>query len=115
MAEFARNGFLKGLSPSDRRLLEPYATLVALDHGKQLQEQHERIEYVYFPLVGIISLLAVMKNGNEVEAAMIGASGASGIAVGLGRPLATSRATVQAQGSALRISATNFRKPRDRA
>ncbi len=110
MADFAKNGFLRALSPSDRRLLEPYASLVMLDQGTQLQEQHERIDHVYFPLQGIISLLAVMQNGIAVESAMIGAWSASGIAVGLGRPCAASRATVKAPGAALRISATLFQK-----
>jgi CRP-like cAMP-binding protein len=110
MASFAKNGFLNSLSPGDRKLLEANASVVALDHGKQLQEQHARIESVYFPLNGIISLLTVMENGTAVESAMIGASGASGLAVGLGRPLAISRATVQAPGSALRISAAHVLK-----
>lgn len=110
MADFARNGFLNALSPADCRLLELHASVTTLAHGKQLQEQHERIERVYFPLEGIISLLAVMKSGAAVEAAMLGASGALGISVGLGRPLATSRAIVQAPGLALQVSAPHFLK-----
>ena len=110
MADFAKNGFLKALTHSDRRLLEPHASIVVLVHGEQLQEQNEAIEHVYFPVEGIVSLLAVMKNGAAVESAMVGKSGASGIAVGLGRPLAISRATVQAPGLALRISTAHFVK-----
>ncbi len=110
MSDFTRNGFLGSLSQSDRKLLEPHATAVKMDHAKQLQEQHERINHVYFPLEGIISLLAVMKNGTTVESAMLGASGAWGITVGLGRSLATSRVIVQAPGVALRISSAQFLK-----
>ena len=65
---------------------------------------------MHFPLAGIVSLLTVMKNGNAIETAMIGASGASGLAIGLGRPLATSRVIVQAPGAALRISAAQLLK-----
>ena len=71
MASFAKNGFLSSLSPGDRRLLEANASVVTLDHGRQIQEQHARIESVYFPLNGIISLLTVMENGTAVESAMI--------------------------------------------
>jgi len=110
MASFPKNGFLSSLSRADRKLLEANASVVALDHGKQLQEQHARIENVYFPLNGIISLLTVMRNGTALESAMIGASGASGLAVGLGRPRAISRAMVQAPGTALRISAAHVLK-----
>jgi CRP-like cAMP-binding protein len=110
MADFAKNGFLSSLLPTDRKLLEAHASLITLQHGKQLQEQHARIEHVYFPISGIISLLVVMKNGTSVESAMVSAPGAFGIAVGLERPLAISRAVVQAPGSALRISAAHFLK-----
>lgn len=110
MASFAGNGFLGRLSPPDSDLLQEHATLIMLDHGKQLQEQHERIEKVHFPLEGIISLLTVIKNGTAIETAMLGAWGASGIAVGLGRPLATNRVIVQAPGTAFRISAAHFLK-----
>lgn len=110
MASFAKNGFLSSLSPGDRKLLEANASVVALDHGKQLQEQHARIENVYFPLNGIISLLTVLRNGTAIESAMIGAPGASGLAVGLGRPRAISRAVVQAPGTALRVPAAHVLK-----
>ncbi|MEI9932309.1 MAG: Crp/Fnr family transcriptional regulator [Rhizomicrobium sp.] len=110
MADFAKNGFLNSLLPADRKHLEAHASLTTLIHGKQLQEQRARVEHVYFPLSGIISLLAVMKNGTAVESALVSASGAAGIAVGLGIPLAISRAVVQAPGSALRISAAHFLK-----
>ncbi len=107
MADLSGNRFWASLPPADRKLLDPHATLVSLDHGRQLQEQSHRVEHVYFPLTGIVSLLAVMKNGAAVESAMIGAEGA---AAGVGRVNAASRAVVQAPGAALRMPAVQFLK-----
>jgi len=110
VADFTTNGFLNALAPTDRKLLEDHASLVTLTHSQQLHEQHQKIEFVHFPLSGIISFLTVMKNGTAVESAMISASGASGVAVGLGRPLGINRAIVQAPGMAFRIPAAQFLK-----
>jgi len=58
-----------------------------------LQEQGEPIEQVYFPHDGIISLLAVMRQGDAIETATIGYEGAS--FAGLGQRRSHTRAVVQ--------------------
>ncbi len=104
------NRFISALTASDRKQLLSQVTPFALVHTRVLQEQGERIEYVYFPLNGIISLLAIMADGQAVESAMVGRGGGVGLAAGLGETRATSRTVVQASGSALRISAAQFHK-----
>jgi CRP-like cAMP-binding protein len=49
-----------------------------------------------------------MKDGRAVESAMVGSTGAVGLAAGFGLARASSRALVQAPGTALRISARHF-------
>jgi len=73
-----------------------------------LQEPGERVVYVYFPQSGLISILAIMANGDAVETAIVGPEGSIGVLAGLGPARASSRAVVQVPGRALRIAAGHF-------
>jgi hypothetical protein len=44
--------------------------------GTLLQEQDDRVECAYFPLSGMIPLLAVMGDGQAIETAIVGREGA---------------------------------------
>jgi CRP-like cAMP-binding protein len=68
------------------------------------------LEHVYFPESGLVSLLATMKDGRSVESAMVGPMGGVGLAAGFGILHTTSRAVVQAPGSAFSIPAKQFLK-----
>ena len=96
------NQFIDSLPPQGRGQLLAQSKAVPLLHGHRVQEQGARIEHVYFPLSGIISVLAPMRDGRAVEAAMIGKDGGVGIMAGFGQQVATSLALVQAAGTALR-------------
>ena len=105
-----RNLLLAGLPAKDLALLAPFLKEVDLKQGVILQEQGERIEQVYFPHDGIISLLAVMRQGEAIETATIGYEGAVGSFAGFGLRRSLTRAVVQVAGTASRIAATRFRK-----
>ena len=102
------NRLLAALSPSDYSVLQPYLKEVPLDVGAVLQDPGERIQYVYFPLSGMISLLSVMRDGKAVETTALGREGALGVNFGVGSAYALARAVVQISGSAARISAVQF-------
>ncbi|HEY7457526.1 MAG TPA: Crp/Fnr family transcriptional regulator [Xanthobacteraceae bacterium] len=89
-------------------LLEPHLKEVELEQGAILQEQGELIERIYFPHSGMVSLLAVMQQGNAVETATIGREGAVGAMSGLGPRHAFTRALVQMSGSASQIMTAKF-------
>jgi CRP-like cAMP-binding protein len=89
-------------------LLEPHLKEAPLDQGAILQEQGEAIELVYFPNSGMISLVAVMKQGNAVETATVGREGAVGAMSGLGPRHAFTRAVVQMAGTASILSTLKF-------
>ena len=110
MAGKPGNRFIASLSAPDRAKLLSLSKPTTLVHAHQLQEQGERIEHVYFPLSGIISLLAITGDGRAVEIAMVGQNGGVDLAAGFGQMRATSRALVQAAGTALRIAAGSFHK-----
>jgi CRP-like cAMP-binding protein len=105
-----RNLLLASLSAKDFAVLAPHLKDIELEQGAVLQEQGERIEQVYFPHAGIISLLAVMRQGEAIETATIGFEGGVGSFAGLGSRRAHTRAVVQVRGWASRIAAARFRK-----
>jgi CRP-like cAMP-binding protein len=76
--------------------------------GRWIVVTGDPIEQVYFPLTGMISLLAVMETGNAVETATIGREGPVGAMSGLGARTATGRAVVQLMGVSVRIAVARF-------
>jgi len=107
-ANYKRNRLLAALRPAEIVLLQPHLKEIQLEQGVLLQEQGERIERVYFPHSGMISLLAVMDQGNAVETATIGREGAVGAMSGLGPRRAFTRAVVQMPGVGTQIATTKF-------
>jgi CRP-like cAMP-binding protein len=104
------NRLLATLSPADFAFLAPHLKALPTKLGAVLQQEGEPVEHVYFPLEGMISLVAIMKGGWGVETVTVGREGAVGAAVGFGGRSATTRATIQAQGTMLRIGASEFQK-----
>jgi hypothetical protein len=79
-----------------------------LEHGSQLKDSGERIQYVYFPLGGMVFLLLVKSDGRAVKTAVVGCEGAPGVQSGLNIANAYSRAIVEVQGAGLRAPASQF-------
>ena len=78
--------------------------------GIVLFEPGDEVGHVYFPHDGMISLLAVMKNGEAVETATVGREGVVGAMAGLGPHRALVRAMVQIPMIASRITAPALRR-----
>ena len=104
-----RNRLLSSLSPADYSLLAPNLKNFDLVLGDVLQEAGDPFKQVYFPLDGMISLLALMQNGTSVETATIGHEGAAGAGSGLGSQTSPYRAVVQIKGAAA-IGTESFQK-----
>ena len=104
------NLLLTSLPPDDFAFLRPHLTHVRLTQQSVLQEPGSPIEHIYFPLDGMVSLVALLKTGHEIEIAAIGREGAIGTKVGVQLQLAFAKAIVQLPGSALRISLDKFQQ-----
>jgi CRP-like cAMP-binding protein len=104
------NKILAALPPAEYRLLRPYLRLVPLTRGKVLWEPNQPIESVNFPNSGMISLLAVMVNGETVEVGITGREGFVGAPVLLGVQSAPFRAVVTIEGHAFQIQPDVLRK-----
>lgn len=109
------NSLLALLPAADFALLKPQLREIPLRQGAVLQEPGEFVQQVYFPIDGIISLLAVMRTGEAIETATIGREGAVGSLAGLGPRRSYTRAVVQVDGAALRIPAATFRAASERS
>src|SRR4051812_11253727 len=64
------NRLLQRLGPADASRLQPHLKKFSMDLGAVLHKQGAAIEQVYFPLSGMVSLLAVMKTGEQIETAI---------------------------------------------
>jgi hypothetical protein len=67
------------------------------------------VAHVYFPMSGLVSLVSVMEDGQEIETAAVGRDGAVGAFVGLDRWNAFTRVTVQIPAPCAVITESHFR------
>ncbi|MFL5605333.1 MAG: Crp/Fnr family transcriptional regulator [Gemmatimonadaceae bacterium] len=93
---------LSGLEETERQLLAPLFTLVALEEEQVLYEVGEHIEHIYFPRCGAVSLTRT-QDGRVVEVGTVGREGIVGSSVLLLSPISTSRTLVQFEGDAQRM------------
>jgi CRP-like cAMP-binding protein len=104
-----RNRLLAALPPTDLALLAPQLSAVAMKEGDLLQEADTPIDEIYFPMMGLVSLVTVMRAGETVETAMVGREGAIGSYAGLIPVQAPARAIVQIPGSSAAILGSRLR------
>jgi CRP-like cAMP-binding protein len=103
------NLILAALPAGELRQLVTQAKPVSLNDKELIYEQEERVDAVYFPLTGAVSMLARMGDGNAVEAAVVGKQGFVGFPVLFGAETSFAEALVQVPGQALKLSAAAFR------
>ena len=102
------NRLIDLLPAADRRRLLDRMELVELDLRQRIYEPGKPIEHVYFPLTTVISMLAVMEDGQAVEVATMGNEGMAGLPVFLGASTSPDLAFAQIPGRALRLPAGEF-------
>src|SRR5229473_6789458 len=103
--EHVGNRLLWSLSAEERARLRPSIKVVTLPLGQVVYECGERIDYVYFPMTCVVSLLYTMRDGATAEMALAGNDGVVGIASFLGGGNVPNRAVAQIAGDALRMPA----------
>ena len=103
------NHLLAKLTASDLGLISPHFAVVKLKQGHVLHGAGDEVEHVYFPHDGMVSLVAVMRNGKAIETATVGREGVVGAMAGLGLYKSIVRAVVQLPMVSSRTSAARFR------
>jgi hypothetical protein len=79
-----------------------------MELGAVLHVAGASIKHVYFPLSGMVSLLPVMRTGEQIETAIVGRDGVVGASIGSAGPQSAGQATVQIAGSAWQTEAEVF-------
>ena len=104
------NRLLSSLSTSDFDLPAPHLESVTLELRKPLETPNKTIEAVYFPKSGFASVVAIQRNGKEVEVGLIGREGMTGLPIVLGNHRSPHAVYVQAPGKGHSIPASELRQ-----
>lgn len=104
------NKFLAALGASDFRLLQPHLKPFELRHEAVLFDTGASITTIYFPHAGIISLVVSLREGQAIEAAMIGNDSIVGASSALDGRVSLNKAIVQVPGPASTMPVAPFRK-----
>src|SRR6187402_3416794 len=90
-----RNQMLAALPREHFALLAPHLTVATFPQNLVLLETGDEVDQIYFPHNGMLSLLAVMRDGKAIETATVGREGVVGAMAGLGLYRSMVRVVVQ--------------------
>jgi CRP-like cAMP-binding protein len=108
-----QNRLLSALSRDVQIRLLPRMEKLSLPVRQVLYEPDARIEHVYFPLSGVVSLVIMLKGGDSVEVGTVGNEGMVGTPAFLGAERSPSQVLAQVAGQALRMRVEHFRQSLD--
>ena len=103
------NKLLASLPRGDFDRLLPHLSTFTLEQGILLMEAGDEVDQIYFPHYGMLSLLAVLRDGKAIETATVGREGVVGAMAGLGLYKSLVRVVVQMPLACSRIAAIHFR------
>ena len=103
------NTLLASLPRGDFDRLLPDLSTLTLEQGTVLMEAGDEVDQIYFPHYGMLSLLAVLRDGKAIETATVGREGVVGAMAGLGLYKSLVRVVVQMPMACTKIAATHFR------
>jgi CRP-like cAMP-binding protein len=109
------NLLLRRLSSSDLAVLEPDLEPAPLSFKQTLHEQGNAIKHVYFVTSGVVSVVTLLTEHEEiVETGTIGREGFVGVSALLGAKVAAARALCQVPGDSVRMEIEAFHDAVDR-
>ncbi|MHC5352243.1 Crp/Fnr family transcriptional regulator [Metapseudomonas furukawaii] len=104
------NRLLDSIPAKERTRILKYCELADLVFGKTLCDAGEPYSHAYFPLTGLISLVAKLATYRPLEIALIGSEGMLGVTLALGVHKSPTCAVVQGAGNALRITSAHLQR-----
>jgi CRP-like cAMP-binding protein len=113
----SKHRLLANLNDEDRQGLLEHLEKVFVLPREVIYWPSRPIDYVYFPLSAVFSLVGTTKEGDTVEIGQVGDEGIVGISATLsfqGSGLSTAKTAVQVPGTALRMKAKLFDEQMDR-
>ena len=103
------NKLLSSLPRDHFDRLLPHLSTLSMQQGNVLFEAGDEVDQVYFPHYGMLSLLAVLRDGKAIETATVGREGVVGAMAGLGLYKSLVRVVVQMPVGCSKIAASHFR------
>ena len=97
------NKILLSIPDNEFSAIGPHLEPVGLPRHSILHEPSEKLNFVYFPNAGLISLVVAMEDGKTVEAAVVGNEGAAGIPSAVSLTRSPLREVVQIAGEGFRV------------
>jgi len=108
--DLTSNKLLNALSSEVRSKLERDLEIVEVAYRQVLYRPDDSAHFVYFPLSGVISVLAITSDSTGVEVASVGCEGMANVNLFLGVDHAQCEAVVQVPGIVARLSGTALQK-----
>src|ERR1700684_2641708 len=113
--DLRKNLLLAALPAQEWSRWAPMLERVDMPLGEVIYESGVALNYVYFPITAIVSLLYVMENGASAEIAVVGNEGIVGVSIFMGGESTPSRAVVQSAGLGCRLKAALMKTEFDKA
>jgi CRP-like cAMP-binding protein len=88
---------------------------VALKRGDMLYQAGSKMQYGYFPVTGVISILSDLEDGSSAEVAVIGSEGVIGASIYMGDALTSHSAVVLSPGKGYRLKASFLKSEFDQS
>lgn len=98
------NHILASLPAADYDRILPDLKLIDMPLGWTMSESGDHINYLDFPISGIVSLMYSLEDGSTSETALVGCEGMVGISIYMGGESMPSSTEVQTAGQAYRLS-----------
>jgi len=107
-SDLAENLFLDTLPSASAARLLPKLERITIGVGTAVAAPGMAIEYVVFPIRGVISTVTSMRDGASIEVMLIGREGFFGLPVLFGDDTSANEAMIQIAGPVLRIRSADF-------
>ena len=103
-----RNVILSAVGPASEALVLRRGELVDLGLRQEIYESEQEIREVYFPLDSVLSIVAMMRDGSQIEVGTIGREGMSAFPLLMGATMTANFCYCQVRGGAIKIPADVF-------
>lgn len=99
-----QNSILASLPAQDYARLLPDLHLVEMPLRWTMSESGDHVNFLHFPISGIVSLIYTLEDGSSSETALVGNEGLVGISIFMGGDSMPTSTEVQSVGKAYRLS-----------
>ena len=108
LPNWPRNRLLLALPSSNLKQLMPELEQIRCRREQVLMDVDSSLDHIFFPDIGVVSVVAVYADGSVIEMATIGREGCPSVQAVLGAKSSSVRLLVQIPGSAAKMSRAAF-------